>query len=174
MPLHSGAFIALFVIIPNDMKRILIVLFLMCPFFGYSQSKTTQSFHKDHEDAFVLFFYSNTLKMLNQDDNPEFEELIKDIDKMKLVRVNKADYDLDKSDYKDLVDGYYDEDFEDLMTMRHEGMNVNAYIQEDDGVTTGIVMLMQDEESISVLDIKGAVPLSKLATVISKVQDFNN
>ncbi|QSE96083.1 DUF4252 domain-containing protein [Fulvivirga lutea] len=155
------------------MMKTLTLLLLALPVICFSQSKTTKAFHDDHEDAFVLFFYSNTLKMLNQDDNPEFEELIKDIDKMKFIRVDKAAENVDKDDYKELVASYYDEDFEDLMTMRHEGMNVNAYIQEEDGVTTGIVLLMQDNESLSILDIKGSVAISKLATLISKVQNFN-
>ena len=118
------------------------------PILSIAQSKTTKAFNEDHEDAFTLFFYSNTLKMLNQDDNPEFEELIKDIDKMKFIRVDKAKENVGKDEYKELVADYYDEDFEDLMTMRHEGMNVNAYIKEDDGVTTGIILLMQDDESL--------------------------
>lgn len=155
------------------MNRLTLTLLVLMPLFSHAQSETTQAFHKEHDDAFVLFFYSNTLKMLNQDDNPEFEELIKDIDKMKLVRVNKEEANLDNEDYQDLVQSFYDEDFEDLMTMRHEGMNVSAYIQEDEGVTTGVVMLMQDDESVSILDIKGSVPLSKMASLISKVQNFN-
>ncbi|MTI41389.1 DUF4252 domain-containing protein [Fulvivirga lutimaris] len=155
------------------MKRIIVFLIVMSPLLGVAQSKTTQSFHKDHEDAFVLFFYSNTLKMLNQTDDPEFAEMIKQIEKMKFVRVDKKADDFDKDDYNDLVDDYKDEDFEDLMTMRHEGMNVNAYIQEDDGVTTGIVMLMQDDESVSVLDIKGSIPLNKIGSIISKVKALN-
>lgn len=154
------------------MKKLILPL-LLISFWGYSQSRTTQDFHDDHENAFVLFFYSNTLKMLNQDNNAEFEELIKDIDKMKFLRVNKAAEGLDDGDFKGLKEDYYDDDFEDLMTMRHEGMNVNVYIKEDDGVTEGIVMLMQDDESISILDIKGAVPIGKMANLISRVQDFN-
>lgn len=146
----------------------------MSPLIGVAQSKTTQEFHKDHEDAFVLFFYSNTLKMLNQTDDPEFAEMIKQIEKMKFVRVDKKADGFDKDDYNDLIEDYQDEDFEDLMTMRHEGMNVNAYIQERDGVTTGIVMLMQDEETVSVLDIKGSIPLNKIGSILSKVKALNN
>ena len=156
------------------MKKLLTLLILILPLYGYSQSKTTQEFSKAHDDAFVLFFYQNTLKMLNQDDNPEFAELIKDIDKMKFIRVDTKTAGFTKEDYKKLVAKYHDEDFEDLMNMRHEGMNVNAYIQEDDGVTTGIVMLMQDDSTVSVLDIKGAVPINKLLTLISKVKALDN
>lgn len=154
------------------MNKVLIFLVAIVSTSVFSQSKTTQAFHKDHDDAFVLFFYSNTLKMLNQDDNPDFEELIRDIEKMKFVRVDKKDSGLDKSDYNNLVEDFYDDDFEDLMTMRHEGMNVSAYIQEDDGVTTGIVMLMDDDENLAILDIQGAVPLNKMASLISKVQNY--
>lgn len=152
------------------MKKIVVLLIVLVPLIASAQSKTTQSFHKDHEDAFVLFFYSNTLKMLNQTDDPEFAEMIKQIEKMKFVRVDKKAENFDKEDYDDLVEDYRDEDFEDLMTMRHEGMNVNAYIQERDGVTTGIVMLMQDDESVSVLDIKGSIPLNKIGSILSKVK----
>jgi hypothetical protein len=155
------------------MKKLVVLLAFLMPLLASAQSRTTQAFHKDHEDAFVLFFYSNTLKMLNQTDDPEFAEMIKQIEKMKFVRVNRKDDGFDKEDYTDLVEDYKGEDFEDLMTMRHEGMNVNAYIQEKDGVTTGIVMLMQDDESVSVLDIKGSIPLNKIGSILSKVQDFN-
>jgi hypothetical protein len=156
------------------MRIFIAILAIAMPFLGHSQSKTTQEFHKQHEDAFVLFFYQNTLKMLNQDDNAEFAEIIKDIDKMKFVRVDLKASGFGKEEYSKLVEKYHDEYFEDLMTMRHEGMNVNAYIQEDDGITTGIVMLMQDEENVSVLDIKGAVPINKLVSIISKVKAFDN
>ncbi|WP_185156047.1 DUF4252 domain-containing protein [Fulvivirga kasyanovii] len=138
-----------------------------------AQSKTTRAFAEKYDDAFTLFFYNNTLHMLNQEDNKEFEALIKDIDKMKFIRVSKKENNLTDADFKKMVDKYHDEDFEDLMTMSHEGMNINVYIQEDDGVTTGLVLLMSDAESFSVLDIIGSVPLNKLANLISKVQDIN-
>ena len=113
------------------------------------------------------------LNQMNSEEFEEFDELIKDIDKMKFVRVDKQERNFTDDDFKDLVDSYHDEKFEDLMNMRYEGMKVNVYIQEDDGITTGLVMLMTDDTSISILDIKGKVPLNKLATLISKVQNYN-
>ena len=153
------------------MKQLIICFLALVPIASMAQSKTTQKFHEEHEDAFTLFFYNNTLQMLNMDDNEEFNELIKDIDKMKFLRVDKKERDLTKVDFDDLVAQYHDDDFEDLMTMRQEGMNINVYIKEKGGVTTGLVLLMDDDESLSILDIKGAVPLNKLAKLASKVQD---
>ena len=154
------------------MKKLVAILFLVAPFFSFAQSETTQQFHEEHEGAFVLFFYNNTLKMLNMEDNAEFDELIKDIDKMKFIRVDKNDRGIDKNKFQELVNQYHQEDFEDLMTMRQEEMNINVYIKEKKGVTTGLVLLMDDDESLSILDIKGAVPLNKLANLVSKVQNM--
>ncbi|UII30010.1 DUF4252 domain-containing protein [Fulvivirga ulvae] len=158
------------------MKKLSTILIVVCVALAVSasgQSKTTRAFAEKYDDAFTLFFYNNTLHMLNQEDNKEFEALIKDIDKMKFIRVSKKENNLTDVDFKNMADKYHDEDFEDLMTMSHEGMNINVYIQEEDGVTTGLVLLMSDAESFSILDIIGSVPLNKLANLISKVQDIN-
>ncbi|MBL6445203.1 DUF4252 domain-containing protein [Fulvivirga sp. 29W222] len=152
---------------------ILTVTYLVFGVVVFGQSKTTKAFAEKYDDAFTLFFYNNTLKMLNQEGNEEFDELIKDIDKMKFIRVDKKQNKLTDADFKGMVEKYHDEDFEDLMTMSHEGMKVNVYILEEGGVTSGLVLLMSDPESFSVLDIVGAVPLNKLASLISKVQDIN-
>lgn len=146
---------------------------MAAPLLAGAQSKTTRSLQDKYEDAFGLFFYNNTLEMLNQGDDEDFAELIKDIDKMKFLRISKKENNITADDIAELITDYKDEDFEDLMTMRHEGMNVNIYIQEEDGVTTGLVFLMTDDESLSVLDVKGKVPMNQLANLISKVKNID-
>jgi hypothetical protein len=141
---------------------------------GMAQSETTDKFHEDHEDAFTLFFYKNTLRMLNVQDNKEFEELIRDIDKMKFLRIEKEKYSFDNSKLKSLADQYRKESFEDLMDMRSQGANLNVFIKEKDKITTGLVILMEDEENFSILDIKGAVPLSRIAELVSKLQSADS
>ncbi len=155
------------------MKKIFTLLLLAIPLLTIAQSKTTRSLQDKYDDAFGLFFYNNTLNMLNQTDDEDFAELIKDIDKMKFLRIDRKANNIEQSEITELIEGYKDEDFEDLMTMRHEGMNVQVYIQEDDGVTTGLVLVMTDDESLSVLDVKGKVPMNQLANLISKVKNLD-
>lgn len=155
------------------MRTALTIVCLLTSISLFGQSKTTKKYSEKYEGAFTLFFYNNTLKMLNQDNNEEFEALIKDIDKMKFIRIDKKENEVSDSDFKAMVADYRDENYEDMMTMRHEGMNINVYIQEDDGVTTGLVVLMRDVESVSILDIKGQVPLNQLTNLISRVQEAN-
>ena len=56
------------------------------------------------------------------------------------------------------------------MTMRHQGANLNVFIKEKNETTTGLVILMEDDENFSILDIKGAVPLQRIAELVSKLQ----
>lgn len=155
------------------MKKLALLSIILVPLMALGQSKTTKSLEEKYEDAFGLFFYNNTLNMLNQTDDEDFAELIKDIDKMKFLRISRKENKITQAQITDLIADYKAEDFEDLMTMRYEGMNVQVYIQEDDKVTTGLVFIMSDEESLSVLDVKGAVPMSQLANLISKVKEMN-
>jgi len=155
------------------MKNIALILLFTLPAAVLAQSETTRSIEEKYDDAFGLFFYNNTLNMLNQTDDKDFEELIKDIDKMKFLRISKESSGLTNDEVKGYISNYKDEDFEEMMTMRHEGMNVQVFIQEDDGVTTGLIFLMDDKESLSVLDVKGKVPMNQLANLISKVQSMN-
>lgn len=157
------------------MIRSIILCLLLLPAFAYGQSKTTQQFHEDHEDAQVLFFYQSTLKMLYEvveiEETAELKDLVKDIDKMKFVRVDKSKTEITKEEFNALVDQYHDDDFEDLMTMRQEGMKINVYIKESGGKTKGLVLLMEDDDNLAVLDIMGFVPLNKLAKLATTVQE---
>jgi hypothetical protein len=157
------------------MRNLIIALLLIgSSSLSFGQSETIQKLHKVYDDAFVMFFYKNTLNMLNMQDNKEFQALIDGIDKMKLLRINKAENDFTKDQYKQLVKDYRSEDFEELMTVRQQEMNINAYIKESGGTTKGIVVLLNEAENLTVLDIKGSVPLDKIGELAKYASDFSD
>jgi hypothetical protein len=152
---------------------IFILLILASPLASFGQSETIQKWHKKYDDAFVMFFYKSTLNMLNIQDSKEFEELIKDIDKMKLLRIDKEKFSFSKEQYKELVSDYRGEDFEELMTLKQKEMKINAYIKEDGGDTEGIVVLLNEASNLIILDIKGSVPLAKIAELAKYAENFS-
>ena len=93
-------------------------------FNGQAQSKTTEKLHKKYDEALSLFFYNNTLRMINQKNDQEFDALIKDIEKMKFLMIQKEDF--GKDDYKKLISDYKSESFEEMMTSRHDGKNFDG------------------------------------------------
>jgi hypothetical protein len=89
---------------------------------------------------------------------------------MKFLRISKSESDFDKNQYKDLVGKYHNEEFEDLMTIRSEGSNLNVFIKEKDKVTKGLVILLDNDDDFAILDIKGAVPLDRVAELMNYVR----
>jgi DNA repair exonuclease SbcCD ATPase subunit len=158
------------------MNRLLFTLALLIGAqFGLAQSKTTQDLHKKYSDAFTLFFYSNTLKMYIPSENEEFLEMVKDLDKVKLLKVDKAKNKFSKEDYSKLVNSYRGENFEDLMSMKQNGTNIEVLIKEKNGKTLGLVVLMNENDSLTIVDILGSIPMNKIAEFAMKVEkkDFN-
>ncbi len=144
--------------------RISIFLFLIAA-SASAQTRTTEDLHSKNKEAFTLFFYQNTLRMFNQSDDKTFDELIKDIEKMKFVMVDRTSF--GNADYKKLVTGYKSEAFEEIMSSRFEGRNFDVFLKEVKGKTRGMVITVSDSTKMYVLDIVGSIALDKVTKFVS-------
>ena len=149
--------------------KILLVIFLIAasPVLLLAQSSTTETLHKKHSGSLELFFYNNTLRMLNQGDVKEFDEIIKDIEKMRFLMIKKAENNFGNDDFKKLISDYKAEAFQEIMTSRHDGKNFDVYLKEKDGKTNGMLVLINDAENLYVLDILGRIALNKVTEFYS-------
>lgn len=158
----------------NKFRLIASLSFVILTSSAFAQSKTTQSLQDENKDAFSLFFYQNTLRMLNQTEDKEFDELIKDIEKMKFLMIKK-DANFSSADYKKLVSSYKKESFEEIMTSRYEGKNLDIYLKEGKG--RGMVVLVNDSTNLFVLDIVGQLSpgnVTKLYSVLDESSDITS
>lgn len=150
-----------------------ILLLLVCiSTLAYSQSKTTENLHKKNSEALSLFFYNNTLRMLNQKGDPDFDALIKDVEKMKFLMIDKSSF--GATAYKNLVNDYKKEDFEEIMTSRHQGKNFDVFLKEVKGKTTGMIVTVNDSSNLFVLDIVGSIALDKVTKLISTLNESSD
>lgn len=157
------------------MKSLLATVIFFIPILTQAQSNTTEALAKKHADALALFFYNNTLRMLNQTEDKAFDELIRDIEKMKFLMVKKEGNNFNPAVYKQLVSDYKAEAFEEIMTSRFQGKSFDIFLKERDGKTKGMLVLVNDEENLYVLDIVGSIALSnvtKLYETIGKSSDI--
>lgn len=144
----------------------LLILFLVLPLFVSAQTKTTEELDKKYE-GLSLYFYKNTLRMLNQSDNKDFDELIKDIEKMKFLMIDKAKSKFVDADYKKLKSSYGSEHYEEMMTSRFQGKMFDVYIRQEDSRVKGTVIMASDSSNLYVLDILGRVALDKATSLFS-------
>ena len=140
---------------------ILIALALFLSLTAGAQSKTTLDLEKSNEGSFTLFFYKSTLRMLNQQDNPEFDELVRNIEKMKFLIVDKTKGKLGTKEYKKLTGDYQKESYEPIVTSRMDGRNLDVYLRDAKGSKPGTVVLVNDSSNLHVLDIVGTIDISK-------------
>ncbi len=151
--------------------RFLVALLLLATVgVAGAQTKTTQALDEKY-DGLSLFFYRNTLRMLNQTDDPAFDELIKDIEKMRFMMISKKETNFTDGDYKKLLDGYKSESYEEMMSGRAEGRTFTVYLSETNGNVKGTVILAKDQDSILVLDILGKIALNKVPEFFSAIDN---
>jgi hypothetical protein len=136
-----------------------------------AQSTTTIQLHEKFEKAFSLYFYKNTLRMLNQTNSKEFDELVKNIEKMKFLIVDKATMKFTAHDYKKLLASYHAEAYEEVMTSRYGGKNFDIYLKDQKGSTLGTVMLVSDSSKLYVLDILGTIDVSKASKFFTTLNE---
>jgi hypothetical protein len=151
------------------MKNILLLVFIAGSLLAKAQSGTTEALHKNNGKAMAFFFYHNTLRMLNQNDDKAFDELIKDIQKMKFLMIDKTTS-FTPAAYKRLTTDYKAEKFEEIMTSRFQGKNFDVFLKEKSGKTEGMIVLVNDSSSLFVLDIVGSIALDKV-TILYKTLD---
>ncbi len=133
-----------------------------------AQSKTTEKLQEQYPEARAFFFYNNTLRMINQTEDNEFDELIKGIEKMKLLMIKKNSKGFN---YKGLVADYTADSFEEIMTSRYQGKSFDIYVKEKNGQTKGMVVLVNDAENLFVLDILGKIAFDKVTKLYSLLDE---
>ena len=151
------------------MRYLILVLFVSSLSRAYAQTKTTEALHTKNSDALSLFFYNNTLRMLNQKDDKDFDELIKDIEKMKFLMIEKKNF--GSTEYKALVKGYKSEAFEEIMTSRYGGKNFDVFLKEKDGKQKGMIVTVNDSSNLYVLDIVGSIAVNKVTTLFTTLDE---
>lgn len=127
--------------------------------------------NKRFDDALTLYFYKNTLRMLNQTNNKEFDALIQDIEKMKFLMVDKVGDGFETTDYKKLTNDYKEENYEEIMTSRFDGKNFDVFLNERNGETKGMIILVNDSSNLYVLDILGKVELNKVNRLFREIDN---
>jgi hypothetical protein len=156
------------------MKSTAWILFLLLTAAqSMAQTKTTEDLDAE-VDGLSLYFYKNTLRMLNQGDSKEFDEMIKDIEKMRFLLIDRVEEELDAKAYKDLKAKYKKESYEEVMSSRMEGKTFDVYIREVGGDVKGTLILASDSTQLFVLDILGKVALDKIPAFFNALDESSD
>ncbi|MEN8248537.1 MAG: DUF4252 domain-containing protein [Bacteroidota bacterium] len=159
------------------MKLLKILPLLLLPLFTQAQSKVMRNLSEQYPDAFVLMFYHSSLNMLNIDDDPTFSRMIRDLEKIKLLRINKDADSFTKENLNELKEELNDRDYEKLMVAKSKEFDITVYILEDPpgggqaSDIEGFFLFMDEESEFYAIDVVGSMNVSDIGLLVDRIKE---
>ena len=128
---------------------------------------------EEYPAAFKLMFYHSSLNMLNIEDNEDFARVIRDIDKIKLLRIDKEEASFNNEQLKSIRTKLNTRSYEELMKVKSQDSDIAVFIQEDDGDIEGFFLYMDEEESFTAIDVRGYIDLADIGLLVDKIKEVD-
>lgn len=152
------------------MRRTIIIVFsLLIQISLSAQSKTIEKFRKAYPEDQNVFFYSSTLNMLNIEESLDFEDLIKDIEKIAVLIYKKENKAFSAEKISGIVESLKKEKYVELMIINESGNKINLYKKDKRDKTVGFAALVNNEESLVLIDVKGSIDFKKFMELKNKI-----
>jgi len=156
------------------MRTITFLVLVGTSFVVNAQSKLMRELSDTYPDAFVLMFYHSSLNMLNMDDDPDFARMVHDIDKIKVLRINKEEENFTNESLVNLKARITDKGYENLMVIKSKEMDIGVFILEDDNEIEGFFLLMDEDENFWAIDLLGSMQVGDIGQLVSKIKEVKD
>ncbi len=153
------------------MKYLLTLVFLLNITALRAQSRTVADFREQHATRQDFFLYSSTLRMVNLEKNPDLYQLVHDVEKLQILLFERPS--VDASAVQQLREGIRDEAYEELISFRQKDSQVTVYARGDSPQLEGVVGLVDNRETLALVDLEGFVDLPALMNLMQSGYDFS-
>jgi Domain of unknown function (DUF4252) len=133
------------------------------------QSKSIDRFRKEFKEDNNVFIYKSTLQMLNTENNPEFADLIKDIEEIRVLNYAKTNAKFSADRIAILKSSLKKEKYVDLMIINEKENKINLYNREKNGKTVGFVALVENPDTFVIIDVDGNLDFNKFMQLKNKL-----
>lgn len=155
------------------MKNLLLTtLFFIClTTSAFAQSKTISRFHEKHKSGQSLFFYPSTLRMINIEKNPDFYQLVSHVDKLQFLTFDKTENAISLETVQQLRQDISKENYQEMLSMDDQTKSIRVYSLGEGNQPEGIVGIIDNAESLILLDMEGFIHMASLLKLMQS--DFN-
>jgi hypothetical protein len=151
------------------MLKIVFPLLLFYSLSVAGQSKSVDRFRKDYKEDNNVFIYSSTLQMLNTENNPEFADLTKDIEEIRVLNYSQAGRKFSADRITTLKSSLKEEKYAELLLIHEKENKISLYGREKRGKTVGLVALVENPETFVIIDVDGNLDIRKFMQLKSKL-----
>ena len=137
------------------MKNIIYTFLLLTLTFGINaQSRTVTNF-SDEASGYNVYLYQSLIRMLNKDQNPEFNMLIRNLDHLKFMTDSKTPVETsDRNKVESLDKGIDNEGFETIVSVDNKDYMFHLYLLEKGGESNWVSTFLF-QGMTGVMEMKG-------------------
>ena len=149
------------------MKYLLLVLTMICASFGtsFSQSKILKELKDSNAVQLHLFFTPSTLRMLNLQDDPAFNEMVRGVDKLHFYSMDPTRF--STSDYFDTAERLIKEEaYEEFIIWDGDGDEFQVLGKPAEQEMIGLASYA---ERYYLFNLQGTIDLMKLPEIYEKM-----
>ncbi len=107
--------------------------------------------------------------MLNTENNPQLADLLNEIEEIRVLNYDKEKQDFTRDDIVSLKNALKDEEYVNLMMTNENGNSLNLYNRQKQGKTVGFVALVENKESLILIDLIGNIDVKKFLELKQKL-----
>ncbi len=153
------------------MKYFLTLVFLLNLTTLRAQSSTVADFREQYATRQDFFLYPSTLRMVNLDKNPDLYKLVHDVDKLQILLFDRPS--VDRSAMQQLRQGIRGEAYEELISFRQQDSQITLYARGDSPTLEGVVGVVDNQQTLALVDLEGFVDLPVLMRLMQGGYDFS-
>jgi hypothetical protein len=144
--------------------RLILTLFFLLTFSSVicAQSSAVTEFKDNHDTSLALYFYPSTLRMINLQRNPEYDEMIKEIEKARFFKLDSGA--ATQADITALGNTLRKEGYEEMMVMKSKSNDIEVLGLEKH--TPEIVVISRNGDECMLLELKGMINIAKIPKLI--------
>lgn len=151
------------------MKLLVSSLLILFSLSTAGQSKSIDRFRKAFKEDNNVFIYSSTLKMLNTDDNPEFSDLVKGIEEIRVLNYKHKKNLFNQDEIFLLKNNLRVERYNELLVLSEKENKIFLYGKEKREKMTGFVALIDNKEQFIIIDVVGSLDFTKFLQLKNKL-----
>lgn len=150
----------------------LLIFFICLTTSAWAQSKIVNRFQEKHKSGQALFFYPSTLRMINIEKNPDYYQLVSNIDKLQFLSFDKEENKIASETVKQLQQDIEKEGYEELFSMDDKNSSIHIYASDDSNEPEGIVGVIDNTQMLTLIHMEGFVDMTSLLKLMQSNFNF--
>ncbi len=155
------------------MKKIHFLLLFLIPIHLWAQGPTMKELSEQYDEAKSFMIYHSTLNMLNIEDNEDFARVVHDIDRIKVLIIEKSEHDFTPTNLTEVREALGERSYEELMTIESKENKIAVFIQEVDEDIEGFFLYLDENDSFTAIDVRGSIQLQDIGLLVDKIQEID-